>query len=366
MELEQERPLEPETDVVETPETDEAAEPKSMDDTIRDEYRRLTGKAEQTEGDELEPEQPQTQQGRARGPDGKFVKQADDPAQASPEQPDLAHQAQQPVEQQATPDYPKTWRKELQGEWGKLPPAVKAEIQRREENFFEGIKQYQEPAAFGRAIGQEMLPHVDIMRQVGVTPQQLTRDIMGTWSTLVRGSPDQKRGVLLQLAQQYGIDITAPAAPSSTGSAPAQAMSPDLNPVLQRVQSIEQMVRQQAEQAARAASEQAMTEVQRFASNPERKHFAAVQETMAQLVGSGQATTLEDAYDKAVWLVPEIRQQLLAEQDQKRQADEAVKAAAARKAASVNVARRGTTPVAPTKGTMEDTIREKYRELTGQ
>lgn len=366
MELEQERPLEPETDVVETPETDEAAEPKSMDDTIRDEYRRLTGKTEANADEQIDDEQPQPTQGRARGPDGKFVKQAGEEAQSSPEQPNVAQQAQQPVEQQSPPDYPKTWRKELQGEWGKLPPAVKAEIQRREENFFEGIKQYQEPAAFGRAIGQEMLPHVDIMRQVGVTPQQLTRDIMGTWSTLVRGSPDQKREVLLQLGRQYGIDMAAPAAPSSTGSAPAQAMTPDLQPVLQRVQGIEQMVRQQAEQAARAASEQAMTEVQRFASNPERKHFAAVQETMAQLVASGQATTLEDAYDKAVWLVPEVRTQLLAEQEQKRLADEAAKAAAARKAASVNVARRGTTPVAANKGTMDDTIREKYRELMGQ
>ncbi len=365
MDLEQERPLEPATDEVEaaTPEVD--AEPKQMEDTIRDEYRRLTGKEQATDD---AAEQPAAGETRSRGPDGKFVAKPAEAAAtaASPESPNVAQAAAPTDQQQSAPDYPKTWRKELQGEWGKLPPAVKAEIQRREENFFEGIKQYQEPAAFGRAIGQEMLPHVDVMRQVGVTPQQLTRDIMSSWSTLVKGNPDQKRQVLLNLAQQYGIDMAAPAAPSSTGSAPAQAVSPDLSPVLQRVQGIEQMVRQQAEQQARVVSEQAMTEVQRFASNPERKHFPAVQDTMSQLIGSGQASTLDDAYDKAIWLVPEVRNQLLAEQDQKRRAEEASKAAAARKAADVNVARRGTTPVAANKGTMDDTIREAYRGLMNQ
>lgn len=363
MDLEQERPLEPATEEVETATPEVDAEPKQMEDTIREEYRRLTGKT-----DEVTEDEPAVGETRSRGPDGKFVARPAEAAatDASPESPNLAQAAAPADQQQPAPDYPKTWRKELQGEWGKLPPAVKAEIQRREENFFEGIKQYQEPAAFGRAIGQEMLPHVDVMRQVGVTPQQLTRDIMSSWSTLVKGNPDQKRQVLLNLAQQYGIDMAAPAAPSSTGSAPAQAVSPDLNPVLQRVQGIEQMVRQQAEQQARVVSEQAMTEVQRFASNPERKHFASVQDTMSQLIGSGQAATLDDAYDKAVWMVPEVRNQLLAEQEQKRKADDAGKAAAARKAASVNVARRGTTPVAPNKGTMEDTIREAYRGLMSQ
>jgi len=358
METEQERPLEqPVTDDKPTDETPSSDGP-SMEDTIRDEYRRLTSSENADTGDDTTAAAP----ARARSPDGKFAKATTDEASATAKVEDTPPMtaAAPPA---ATDDYPKTWRKEARGEWAGVSPAIKAEIKRREENFFEGIRQYQEPAAFGRAIGQEMLPHVEMMRQVGITPQQLTREMMSTWAALATGQPDQKRQVLLNIARQYGIDIAASSATSSTGEATTQAVSPDLSPVLQRVQSIEQIVRQQAAQAAQIASENATSEVARFASNAERKHFAAVQETMAQLIGSGQATTLDEAYDKAVWMVPDVREQLLAEQAQKRSQDDAAKAAAARKAASTNVARRGTTPTAPKRGSMEDTIRDEYRRL---
>lgn len=290
----------------------EAAD-KSMDDTIREEYRRLTANAAEGSDDETPDEKP----ARTRGPDGKFARQAASDAE-QPAASDLSQATAAPEAAAPVADYPNTWKKEFQSEWSKLAPSVKAEIKRREQNFLDGVRQYQEPAAFGRAIGQEMLPHVEVMRRVGVTPQQLTRDMMGVWTTLVGGTPAQKSQALLNMAQQYGIDIAAPNALTSTGSDAAPAISPDLAPVLQRVQGIEQLVRQQAAQAAHAASQQATNEVRQFASRADRQHFAAVQETMAQLIGSGQAETLDDAYDKAVWLVPEVREKLLAEQAEKR------------------------------------------------
>lgn len=345
---------------------------KSMEDTIRDEYRRLTANGasqpDETDDSVTPSDTPETLK-RNRGADGRFARSS-----AAPDKVETAGETQAApgqTEPPATPasaasDYPNTWKKDFQSEWDKISPGIKSEIKRREQNFLEGIRQYQEPASFGKAIGQEMLPHVDVMRQMGVTPQQLTRDMMGAWSVLVTGTPDQKSQVILNLARQYGIDTSALAAPASTGSDAAQAVSPDLAPVLQRVQGIERLVRQQAEQASRAASEQAMSEVQQFASRADRKHFAAAQETMAQLIGSGQAATLDDAYDKAIWLVPEIREKLFAEQAEKRSQEDAARAAAARKAASVNVAKRGTPPAAPKQGTMEDTIREEYRRLMSQ
>jgi hypothetical protein len=72
---------------------------------------------------------------------------------------------------------------------------------------------------------------------------------------------------------------------------------------------------------------------------------------------------LQEAYDKAIWMVPEVRDKLLAKQDQERRAKEAEQAAAARKAAAANVRPRGTPPAAQKPGSMEDTIRATYREL---
>lgn len=359
---------------VETPEVEstEVVE-KTMEDTARETYREIMARnAEPETSPEGEAEAPEPTAQRARGPDGKFVKQdgiPDAPA-ATPEQTQAPAEQQQAQPAQAAtnnPDqYPRTWRKGLENDWKALPAAVRQEIAKREQDMDRGLAQYREPAAFGQAIGQEMLPHIDVMREIGVTPQRLTRDLMGAWVTLVKGSPDEKRNMLLQLAQGAGIDIAGSAPQATASQQPDTAVQPVLEPVLQRVQNIEQMVRQQAQEQARAASESAAAEVAAFRAKPEHKHFDAVQQTMAQLVSTGQATTLDDAYSKAIWMVPEVREQLLAEQAQKRAADEAAKAAAARKAAAVNVPRRGTAPVAPKTGSMEDTIRETLRRLNSQ
>jgi hypothetical protein len=62
-------------------------------------------------------------------------------------------------------------------------------------------------------------------------------------------------------------------------------------------------------------------------------------------------------------MVPEVRASLQAKQraDERKRAAE--KAAAAKKAASINVQPRGTPPVAPKKGTMDDTLRDAFRKL---
>ncbi len=338
------------------PEVETTDEPLEMEETIRQNYRRLNGITEPTA------------EQRARDEAGRFAKASE--TSAAPASTDAAPAATAvPATAPAAHDaYPSSWKKGMDQEWAKLPPAMREEIHRREQNFLDGIKEYREPAAFGRAIGQEMLPHVDIMRQVGVTPQQLTKEIMGYWSELVRGTPDRKGQVLLHLAQQYGIDISTLAAPRHRDDSQQQsaASMPDLSPVLQRVASVEQQLVAQRQEVERQLSEQANQEVQRFASNPERKHFLAVQGQMAQLVAAGQANTLDEAYDKAIWMVPEVRALVLSEQDAKRQADEAARAAAARKASATNVNRRGTPPVAQKAGSMDDTIRAKWRELQSQ
>jgi hypothetical protein len=321
-----------------------------MEDTIRANYRRLNGLEEPTDG-------------RVRDESGKFAKKPTEEPTAQPAVQPVAVETPAAAPYNA---YPSSWKKGMDQDWAKLSPTMREEIHRREQNFLDGIKEYREPAAFGRAIGQEMLPHVETMRHVGVTPQQLTKEVMGLWSTLVRGSPDQKRGVLLQLSQQYGIDMSAQSPAATTGAQTAAAPAFDMTPVLQRVESVEKTLAEERQERARVIAEQANEEVKRFAQDSKRTHFAAVQETMSQLIGSGQAATLEDAYDKAIWLVPDVRAKLLAEQDATKRVDEAAKAAAARKAAAVNVPRRGIPPVAPKTGSMEDTIRSKLRELQAQ
>jgi hypothetical protein len=86
---------------------------------------------------------------------------------------------------------------------------------------------------------------------------------------------------------------------------------------------------------------------------------------MASLLRSGICQTLAEAYERAIWSVPEVRAKVVAEQQQSSAKAAADRAAEAKKAASVNVQRRGSLPGVQPVGTMEDTIRQTYRKLTG-
>lgn len=352
-------------DAAPAPEASTPAEaPRDMETTIRETYRELT--SAQSEGDD-----PGERPARVRGPDGKFVKATPDAAtppetaQAGTETPAEGEAATETPAVPASPydAYPQSWRKEMQAEWAKLPPAVREEVHRREQNFLDGIKQYREPAAFGQAIGAELLPHVELFRQLQTTPQEVVRDLMQTWSGLVRGSAHERANLLRQVAQQFGIDAASLSAPATGAASSATPASADLTPLSQEVAAIKARLEAEAQERARIEAEQATHEIERFGSDPKREHFAAVRQTMSQLLLSGQATTLEDAYDKATWLVPDVRAKLLAAQDAERKRRDAEVAAAARKAAATNVQRRGTPPVAPKAGSMEDTIRATLRQM---
>lgn len=322
------------------PEPVQASPEPSMEDTIRDTYQKLTT-----------PE-------RVRGPDGKFLKTepvaAPDDTAGGAEAQEIAAPPAEPKPWEAAPN---TWKKEVAQLYGTLPEPVRQEIHRREEDFHKGIAQYRDAAAFGNSMFEDISPHFDVMRQVGGTPKEVVRDVMNAWRQLTTGSPEQKRATLLQLASGYGISLNELADDRYR----EPSASPELAPVLQRIAQLEgtitesQRAREEAEHAERVAA------AQKFLSDPKHEHMDAVFDDVVALVRVGR--TPEQAYEQAIWAHPETRAKLQAKQDAERRQREAAEAAAARKAAAVNVQRRGTPPVAAKPGTMEDTIRNTYRQL---
>lgn len=322
----------------------QAAPERSMDETIREEYARLTHPA---------PE-------RARGPDGKFLRTETPEAPGDTGGEGLAPESpSSPIAPEPHPwdAAPNTWRKELGADFGKLPENVRQEIHRRETDFHKGISQYRDAAAFGHAMFEDVSPHFDAMRQIGGTPREVVRDVMNAWRSLATGSPEQKRATFLKLADGYGISVDELI--EARNREPSS--SPEIAPVLQRIERLESSITQSQQAADRARQEALQAQVEKFISDPSRIYIETVFEDLLALVKSG--LTPEEAYDKAIWSHPETRAQLLAKQDEERRKREAAEAAAARKAAAVNVAKRGTPPVKAPTGQMEDTIRETYRRL---
>lgn len=376
----------------------------SMDSTIRETLSKLrsSGTPEGEGANELaggerpagtgQPAPRTNSAGRVIGPDGKFVKAegAEQPSATDPEsgaevttegeQPPAEEQAEgeQAGETTETPQAttkphdvpPSTWKKEAAADWSKLPEPVRAEIHRREGDIMAGIRQYKSGYEFGGSIAHVLNPYAPTMRAAGLQPQEVVKRAVETWASIHTGTPDQKRATLLQVAKDYGINLAVAPGTETPQPQPGATQTPTqddprLAAALQRLDQLETTLTKAEQEKAEAEFAAEVENVRKFGADPKNKHFEAVREDMQRLIDTGVATSLQDAYDKAIWVNPTVRPLLLAEQEQERIRKEAAAAAAARKASGANVTRRGTPPVPPKPTTMEDTIRNKLHELTG-
>lgn len=342
--------------------------PATIEETLRSGYREALSKGGLDEGDEGEATQAATE-GRARGPDGKFIPKAAAPAIAQ----DATAIAEKPAEGVVEPPAaakphdtaPNTWKKEATAEWAKLPEGIRQEIHRREADFHKGIGQYKDAAGFGSQMAQELMPYQQTINEKGIHPREIVKTLGSAWNTLVTGTAEAKTALLLQMAKDYGINIAAPPAEGSTATAGAIQDDPRLATALQRLEKLEGHLSTQERQRAEADFAAKVEEVNAFGVDPKHPHFEAVRTDMGILVETGRAKDLQEAYDKAIWINPEVRASLLAEQEKERASKAAEQAAAARKAAGANVIRRGTPPVAAKPGSIEDTLRANLRRMNG-
>lgn len=266
--------------------------------------------------------EPQNIDGAA--PAAEPVKAAADQAQAG-QQPDQATgggDSQKPATDR-TAAAPSSWTRETAGKWAELPDDVRAEIHKRETDYHKGIEQYRQVAQEYQGVQQAIAPYLPNIQASGVHPLQAINHLLGVEHTLRNGSHEQKAQKLAEIARDYGIDLQ--------GVAPLPQIDPHVQQLMhqnQQLQNFQHATIQQQQQAV-------VSEIDAFRENPENAHFEVVKGDMAALLNSGQAATLQDAYDKAVWMRPDIRQTLVQQQrtDAQKQAAEQKRRARAQSAA---------------------------------
>ncbi len=334
--------------------------PPTMEDTIRNKLRELS-KPEEKPFD------------RARAPDGKFIKTPEEvaadaaaaaPAPEVPPTPEVVPPPAPP--KPGEPDLtkpPTSLKGNVQAKWDKLDPDVRAEFHRREANFHEGLSAYKQMADIGKIMDAEVRPYEAFIRSKNLSAPAVVRELMNTAYTLSTGAPEAKMQVVLNIAKEYGIDLSNVQESAQQLAAAAPQIDPVIAPLQQKLEAIEKRFEEQSNEAARREYAELQRQTNAFAQNPSNKFYELVKLDMAALIETGRADGLQDAYDKAIWANPEARAQLLAEQQATERKAKAEKAAAAKKAASTNVAPRGTLPAAPVVGSMEDTIRATYRRM---
>lgn len=287
--------------------------------------------AEQVEKTEA-PEPVEKADDRPRDEAGRFaakVETPEAPVEAAPEVP--------------VRKAPSSWKPEAQTAWTKAdkgepltPEEVRLlalEAERREGDFHKGVQEFKTHSERARAYDAAIAPYRDHLQTLGVDAPTAINALLNADKTLRTGDPATKAAYFAKLAQEYGIDIGQVQQPPPQDPQTAYLMQ-QLHSLEQRIRMGETAIEQQNRLAAEA-------EISAFAVG--KAYFPQVRDEMSDLLKSGKARTLEEAYDKAVWSNPDIRQTLIEQQraDAQRKAAEQAQAQRARTAA---VSVKGSSP----------------------
>ena len=136
------------------------------------------------------------------------------------------------------------------------------------------------------------------------------------WEQAISANPS---AAIRQLAQQYNVDLSQIAQPQDSQIDPG--LQQTLRPVLDEVGQLRQQLSSLTTAQQQAQQEKIASELSAFAK--EKPHFERVRVRMGQLMQGGVVgpTDLENAYQQAIWSDPELRDQLLREEDEKRKAE---------------------------------------------
>ena len=221
---------------------------------------------------------------------------------------------------------PASWSATAKANFAALPPVVQQEVLKREQDIEKGKAQWDQKAERFNRLDSLLAPRRERFQLAGLDDVQAVQALFAAQDYLER-SP---REGIAYLARQYGVDLRSFAQGGQQQAAPQPPMPPALQAMFQDVQSLKSVFAQQQQSAAQVAQSHVQSEITAFQSDPKNLYFENVKGDMAKLINSGQASGLQDAYDKATWANPEIRTLLLQQQQQSQtaQAQQAARAKA--------------------------------------
>jgi hypothetical protein len=213
---------------------------------------------------------------------------------------------------------PTSYAKEYAETFKTLPPEMRKYLHQREKETSQGISHYK---AQQRWIDDAYNSRKEVLSRSGYNnPQAWIGDLAKLYDML----NSDPATIIKSLAKSYNVNFNAD--PQIENSAD--------DPVSQKLALMEERTNTLAQYLANQQQNAAMQAIQDFVNekddqgNSVHPHFEAVKGIMGQLLNSGAAKGVNDAYDQAIWLNPEVRTKLI-EAEVKNKAIEADKAAAA-------------------------------------
>ena len=274
-----------------------------------------------------------------RDEQGKFA--AKEPEQT------MVQQGQEPVEEPVWKRPPASWKKDYHDVWQTADDRMKEYAWQREEQMKAGVQPLMEKARIADQFNEVLTPYMETIRGLGMDAPKAVKALMEADHALRYSDPQQKQQLFMRLAQQYGVNL------GDMSQLQQQMVDPNISALQQELNRVRGEVMSWKEQQEQVQNQSLLSEIDSFAMKAE--HFEEARPTMISLLQSGVATTLEDAYEKALRLDDNLYQQV----QQSRQAQvetqqKVVANQAAKKARAAAVSVRSAAPGATTATKAQD------------
>lgn len=236
----------------------------------------------------------QTAADRARDGQGRFVAKQPEaqPAQQAAAATEKA--AQQPQQAPVQPEgaMPSSWGRGKEALWQQASPELRQFLAHREQQISEGFRRYEGCAEFADVAAQNGRTLRDVLTEVDRIETGMMTDPVGMLSEIVQRFRVDHQALIARL---QGGAQPAPAVAAASPQAPVPAFDP---------RQVSQLVQQELQKQSTAQ------QVEAFWADPANKYADKVADVMAALLRADRGLSIKDAYDRAIWADPQIRQEL--------------------------------------------------------
>jgi len=267
---------------------------------------------------------------------------------------------------------PEHWSAEDRETFTTLPSAAQQYLLKREKQYEQGIQQKAEEL---KPIQEAFGPYRDILKMRGVDEATAVR----TWVSAQKLLDTDPVDGLQTLIRQYGPDVQEALMAAFGNREPAASsgnelvyVDPEVRKLRDELKDLKQRNTQTQSQYQQLRTQEALEQVKQFREatgddgKPLHPYFDKVKDDMRALLNAGVAPDLQTAYDKAVWSLPEYRDDFAAQQRKEAERAEAKRreeAAAKAKKTAKAVNGKGSVPPPPQKAnTLRDDLRDAWKQ----
>jgi hypothetical protein len=284
--------------------------PKSAREALERTFAKLEAKPAEQPGE--------VKSDRARTPDGKFAPKGTEVSGIAQEAGAVKTEVAAPTAQITAPT---RFSKEAQAEWAKAPPAVQQETLRAVNELTQGIEKYKAEAA----TFEPLKPYQEIAQKAGVKLEHAIANYVQldhAWATdPVKGFLETCRKVRVDPGQLINAVVNGgqlqPQGPDPRDQH-IQSLNQKVAQLESRLGEVDSTVKQTQKQTQEYAT---LAEVQKFASD--KPYFSELIPDITQMIETGYAKDLSDAYEKASRLNPVVAEKIAADKAPKQPASNA-------------------------------------------